>query len=171
MTNHKATTAIAIIVLALVIMATSIGRAEAHVVTPQTCTAVASIYPADQRRAVRARCVRLAAKHKRAHTCQRADLTPFQAIDCIWPAWGRSDAKHVAQCESTANVSNEYARANGKGRWARNGQYWGVMQEGDDERARYGPYQIGSDARIQIRTSLAHFRATGWGAWDSRCRP
>ena len=143
----------------------SVGSAQAHAVTPQTCTAVAALYPPGQRQAVRARCVRLAAKHTRDHLCQRSDLTPFQAIDCIWPAHGRADAKRIFDCESTAHVANAVARANSRGRWARNGQYWGTAQMGSSERATSGAYQIGSDARIQIRSALGLYRARGWQPW------
>jgi hypothetical protein len=140
--------------------------ASAHTVSKQTCASVASIYPPHLRRGVQRNCVRLAAKHAEDHHCQRFDLTPFDAIDCIWPKATRPWAKRVGECESTASVSNEYARAHGLGRWSRNASgHWGIFQLGAPERAEYGPYRIGDDARVQVKSALGLYRARGAQPW------
>lgn len=161
--------------VALIILAALAWRAwhpttaHAHTVRPATCDAVAALYPTPtQRRVHAATCRRLAARHARAHHCQRADLTPYAAIDCLWPAHERSTAKAVARCESTAHVSNAAARSATPplGRWARNGEHWGVFQLNADARATYGAYRIGADAREQVASALRMRRARGWGPWS-----
>jgi hypothetical protein len=144
--------------------------ASAHTVTPTACSAVASLWPTSTtRQRLRSICNRYATRHARIHLCARADLTPFSAIDCTWPASLRSDAKRVADCESTAHVDNTTARARGLGRWASNGEYRGVFQMGDDERATHGQYRVGDDARLQVRSALSLYRSRGWQPWA--CQP
>lgn len=67
-----------------------------------------------------------------------------------------SQALSVAACESGYNVD------------AVNGQYLGIFQMGESERATYGH---GPDARSQARAAWAYFAASGydWSPWA--CKP
>lgn len=145
----------------LVWLTMSVGQAQAHTVTPQTCTAVAALYPPGQRRAVRTRCVRLAAKHAWAHdyqSCLRRATSIGRnkcVIRLVFGSWG-GEAVSVAGCESTWNTRAE------------NGQYKGLFQMGSHERATYGH---GSTALIQSQSAHRYFVASGrdWSPWE--CKP
>ena len=67
-----------------------------------------------------------------------------------------SQALSVAMCESTMNPA------------AVNGQYLGLFQMGESERATYGH---GPDAATQARSAYAYFAASGydWSPWA--CKP
>lgn len=100
--------------------------------------------------------------------CQRADLTPHQAIDCAFPARLRSAAKRVAECESTASAPKRIAQRRGLGRWARdyaNGTHWGIFQLGENERENHGEYEVGDPAIVQVRSARSLHRARGWQPW------
>lgn len=102
--------------------------------------------------------------------CQRRTLTASQAIDCLWPVRSRALAHHVAECESTASAPERIAKPRHLGRWASDyatHTHWGILQLGPAERKRYGKYEIGSPARVQVASALALFRARRWRPWDS----
>lgn len=66
------------------------------------------------------------------------------------------EAIRVARCESGFRTS------------ARNGQYYGIFQMGNSERATYGGSS--SDPREQIEAAHRYFVAAhGWGPWE--CKP
>ena len=65
-----------------------------------------------------------------------------------------SEALRVAWCESRWNVH------------ATNGQYWGLFQEGEYARARYG---FAWSAWAQARSAYRYFLDAGWSPWT--CRP
>lgn len=141
--------------------------ASAHTVTAPDCARTASLWPTPESRQLQLRnCNKLRIRHANAHWCQRLDLTPFAAIDCWWPAGSREKAKDVAECESTASVSNEYARAHGLGRWSSNSSgHVGIMQLGAPERRANGWYVVGDPAIVQIKSALNLFNARGWQPW------
>ncbi len=180
MTTHRSALRVTTAIVFAMILVAIIGApstARAHTVTTTHCNLVASLWPPGTtiRRVIAGTCAERAQAHARVHTCARTDLTVYAAIDCTWPAPLRTAAKVIAQCESTANVSNATARARGLGRWARNGQYWGPFQMGTDERAAHGEYRIGDDARVQVRSALSLYDDRGWQPWTfsgssgSRC--
>ena len=76
-------------------------------------------------------------------------------IHSVFGEYG-SQAVSVAMCESTLNTS------------AANGQYLGLFQMGEYERATYGH---GTDALTQARAAYAYFAATDfdWSPWV--CKP
>ena len=65
-----------------------------------------------------------------------------------------SEALRVSWCESRHNV------------FARNGQYWGLFQEGEFARSHYG---FAWTAWAQTRSAYAYFLDAGWSPWT--CRP
>lgn len=164
-TWRRLTLAVAVGAVLLAALLLFTPAADAHRVTGAHCRAVASVYPAASRDRMRATCTRLVVRHATMHRCASADLHPFVAITCVFPPHLQAGARAIAQCESTAHVSNAYARAHGKGRWARNGQYRGIWQIGDGERAQHGDYSVGADARVQARTALSLYRSRGWQPW------
>lgn len=104
--------------------------------------------------------------------CRRADLTPYQAIDCVWPRALRGAAKRVAECESTASAPTRVARRNRLGRWARDyasGTHIGVFQLGPAERRAHGWYEIGAPALIQVKAARSLHKSRGWQPWV--CKP
>lgn len=102
---------------------------------------------------------------RRVPVCQRPSLTASQAIDCLWPRGERAKAHRVAECESTASASEQIARRNALGRWARNGSHLGIFQMGSAEREDHGQYTVGAPARTQVRSALSLRRARGWQPW------
>ena len=108
------------------------------------------------------------AANKNVITCQRANLTPHQAIDCIWPRRSRAAAHRIAECESTASAPERIARHRGLGRWARNGKYAGIFQMGPNERRAHGWYSIGAPAIVQVRSALSLYHSRGWSPWSCR---
>lgn len=86
-------------------------------------------------------------------TCRSANLTPHQAIRCVFPRRLQAAARRVAECESTASAPERIARSRSLGRWARNGQYVGVFQMGRRERSAHGWYRRGAPAIVQVRSA------------------
>lgn len=112
---------------------------------------------------------RLAASAPVTNPCQRRTLTASQAIDCLWPVRSRALAHHVAECESTASAPERIAKPRHLGRWASDyatHTHWGILQLGPAERKRYGKYDIGSPARVQVASALSLYRERGWQPWD-----
>jgi hypothetical protein len=107
-----------------------------------------------------------AAKPHPDRSCRAAHLTAPKAIQCYWPARSRAKAHRVAECESTASAPERIARVRGLGRWARNGQYVGIFQLGVRERKRYGWYEVGAPARVQVRSAIRLYRDRGWQPWS-----
>lgn len=70
----------------------------------------------------------------------------------------RHEAMHVISCESKGDTT------------AANGQYLGLFQEGEGERATYG---FGRSIRAQVHSGAKMFRDTGrnWLRWAQVCRP
>lgn len=70
-----------------------------------------------------------------------------------------SQATHVSWCESRYRT------------WAKNGQYRGLFQMGENERRIYGHHP--SSPWHQARAAYRYFVASGrdWSPWDPRCRP
>jgi len=160
--------AFSLTVLVLIVLATALAPpAEAHTVTAPDCARTASLWPTPQsRQSQLSNCNRLRIKHASAHWCKRLDLTPFAAIDCWWPASSIPWAKRVAECESTASVSNEYARAHGLGRWSSNSSgHVGIFQLGAPERHSYGWYIAGDPATTQVKSALKLYNARGPQPW------
>lgn len=80
-----------------------------------------------------------------------------RAIRIVWgPNWREVQAITVAACESTFNTH------------AVNGQYRGIFQMGEWERATYGH---GWTPRAQARAAHRYFVASGrdWSPWE--CKP
>ena len=86
---------------------------------------------------------------------QRMMSDPVTAIKHVFGAYA-TQAIAVARCESGLYV------------WASNGQYQGMFQMGESERATYGH---GSTPLSQARAAHRYFVATGrtWGPWQ--CKP
>lgn len=149
--------AIAAAVLALIVMAATSSKAEAHVVTANQCGWAHSIDRADVRRDRTLTCILRAGDHKLAHCGQLA--TPEGRAKCvIMIVFGRygNAAVSVARCESTLRTTAE------------NGQYKGLFQMGSNERSTYGH---GPSARVQSLAAYRYFVASGrdWSPWE--CKP
>lgn len=83
-------------------------------------------------------------------------LGPHDAIRATWPASEWSNAISVASCETGGTFSV----------YARNGQYLGLFQMGESERARFGH---GWTAIEQARAAYAYWLVSGWSPWQ--CLP
>lgn len=97
-------------------------------------------------------------KHRSRTACttlERAQADPITAIGIVFGRY-REQALRVAHCESRYDVN------------AQNGQYRGLFQMGDWERATYGH---GSTPLAQAQAAYRYFAATqyGWGPWS--CKP
>jgi len=140
MTNHKATTAIAIIVLALVIMATSIGRAEAH--TWGTHSHI--------KRSTPGYC-KTHANGVRERKC---------IVRVIFSTVGEGrKAVSVASCETGRTFSPTILGPNDEYGNPR----IGVWQFGTRERRVYG---YGRTVTSQTYSALRYWRVSGWSPWS-----
>lgn len=72
----------------------------------------------------------------------------------VWPRAERANALAVAWCESRFDVH------------ARRGQYRGLFQMGQAERARFGD---GRTAAAEAKAAYLYWRIAGWRPWT--CRP
>lgn len=113
----------------------------------------------------RQRSLRLWTRRERS-TCGKLDkinASPEVAICYVFGSYC-SQAKTVARCESAhGKYPIPYSSV-----WARNGQYVGLFQMGDRERAIYG---YGVTPLAQSRGAYNYFVSSGrdWSPWD--CRP
>jgi len=82
-----------------------------------------------------------------------ASFTPVEAIRFVFGIYA-AQALSVAYCESKYNV------------WASNGQYLGLFQMGEKERAKYGH---SSTAYGQSLAAYGYFSDRGWSPWE--CKP
>lgn len=86
----------------------------------------------------------------------RVALRPrvYSVPQIICAVFGQACAKalSVASCESRFSV------------YARNGQYLGIFQMGEAERARFGGSSC--DVWDQVRAAYAYYRVAGWGPWQ-----
>lgn len=97
-------------------------------------------------------------KHRATTVCttlERAQADPITAIGIVFGRYTQQ-AIRVAHCESRYDIN------------AQNGQYLGLFQMGDHERATYGH---GSTPLAQARAAYRYFAATQftWGPWT--CKP
>lgn len=97
----------------------------------------------------------LFARRSDAHGYDAAQLRARHVICQVFGSRCR-EALNVAWCESRYRT------------WAQNGQYLGLFQMGESERATYGH---GSTALEQARAAYRYFSATGkdWSPWT--CKP
>jgi hypothetical protein len=108
-----------------------------------------------KKRAAKMHVAYAAYREKLREKLRRIVSDPVTAICMVFGPYCEQ-AKAVARCESGYNV------------YAQNGQYLGLFQMGEHERAVYGH---GSDALTQARAAYAYFMDSGanWGPWS--CRP
>ena len=98
------------------------------------------------------RAAQLGAGHHRS-PARSGGTSPAKIICSVFGAHC-SEAISVATCESHLNV------------YARNGQYWGIFQEGEFARASYG---FGWTVLAQAQSAYRYFLDAGWSPWQ--CRP
>lgn len=144
--------------------------AKAHRVTNETCADAALIATRRDAPATRAEfqmryaaCRRSGARHNERHvaTCN-ATNSAFVAIDCAWPPHLAPTAKRLADCESTASDPTPWPN---NGVYAQNGEYLGLFQMGDGERASNGQYGRGSAPIVQARSGYNLYKDRGWQPW------
>lgn len=128
---------------------------QAHIVTKQACYKAAKYagpYQSKPWRAAFKKCQKYRKDHAWQHKCGKSVKA---TIRCVFKAHGEA-AISVAKCESGLSTT------------ARNGQFYGIFQMGENERATYGD---GSTALAQSQAAHKYFIASGsdWSPWQ--CKP